>query len=204
MTLRCLWVASFSSSVPHDLVAAFTGPSAPPPRSSRRAPRTGSCGLRPSDSPGGCGRCAGGRAGNPQDAFLGAAHAVGRRVLGVDDGGLLARGYGALGAPRTVDAALELTVSGIKRIAAAGSLAIPVLNLARSQVKSRLRQAQRTARRPYRRGIRGSGSRHQPESVRTIRGQRGQGSSSLSRSRRTPIPASVNAFTTSPIPCVHS
>ncbi|MFG2934154.1 S-adenosyl-L-homocysteine hydrolase [Streptomyces achromogenes] len=78
------------------------------------------------------------RAGAEIDAFLDAAHAAGRRVLAVDDGGLLARGYGALGAPRTVDAALELTVSGIKRIAAVGPLAIPVLNLARSQVKSRL------------------------------------------------------------------
>lgn len=72
------------------------------------------------------------------DAFLDAAHTARRRVLVVDDGGLLARGYGAAGAPRRVDAALELTVSGIKRIAAAGPLAIPVLNLARSQVKTRL------------------------------------------------------------------
>ncbi|MEU1940889.1 S-adenosyl-L-homocysteine hydrolase [Streptomyces sp. NPDC020125] len=78
------------------------------------------------------------RVGADIDAFLDAAHAAGRRVLVVDDGGLLARGYGAIGAPRTADAALELTVSGIKRIAAAGPLAIPVLNLARSQVKSRL------------------------------------------------------------------
>lgn len=78
------------------------------------------------------------RVGADIDAFLDAAHAAGRRVLVVDDGGLLARGYGAVGAPRTVDAALELTVSGIKRIAAAGQLAIPVLNMARSQVKSRL------------------------------------------------------------------
>ncbi|MEV6936692.1 DUF317 domain-containing protein, partial [Streptomyces sp. NPDC051132] len=173
---RCMWAASFSSSVPHDLVAAFTGPSVPPPRScagsSRRAPRTDSCGLRPSDSPGGCGRRAGGRAGNPQDAFLGAAHAAGRRVLVVDDGGLLAGGYGALGTPRTVDAAPELTVSGIKRIAAAGPLAIPVLNLARSQVKSRPDQAQPTASRPYKRGIRGrSGGQQHPEPVR-VRGQR--------------------------------
>lgn len=72
------------------------------------------------------------------DAFLDAAHAADRRVLVVDDGGLLARGYGAAGAPRRADAALELTVSGIKRIAAAGTLTIPVLNLARSQVKTRL------------------------------------------------------------------
>ncbi|MFF3730928.1 Gfo/Idh/MocA family oxidoreductase [Streptomyces sp. NPDC002476] len=78
------------------------------------------------------------RVGADIDTFLDTAHAAGRRVLVVDDGGLLARGYGALGAPRTVDAALELTVSGIKRIATAGQLAIPVLNLARSQVKSRL------------------------------------------------------------------
>ncbi|MFI0220451.1 hypothetical protein [Streptomyces lydicus] len=59
------------------------------------------------------------------DAFLDAAHAAGRGVLVVDDGGLLARGYGATTAPRTVDAALELTVSGIKRIAAAGAAGDP-------------------------------------------------------------------------------
>ncbi|WP_307853150.1 phosphotransferase [Kitasatospora sp. RG8] len=78
------------------------------------------------------------RVGADIDAFLDSAHAAGRRVLVVDDGGLLARGYGTVTAPHTADAALELTVSGIKRIAAAGELAIPVLNLARSQVKSRL------------------------------------------------------------------
>lgn len=72
------------------------------------------------------------------DGFLDAAHRAGRRVLVVDDGGLLARGYGALGASPGVDAALELTVSGLKRIATAGQLGIPVLNLARSQVKTRL------------------------------------------------------------------
>ncbi|MFE9424130.1 Gfo/Idh/MocA family oxidoreductase [Kitasatospora sp. NPDC006697] len=72
------------------------------------------------------------------DAFIDQAHTAGRRVLVVDDGGLLARGYGATAAPRRVDAALELTVSGIKRITAAGPLAIPVLNLARSQVKTHL------------------------------------------------------------------
>ncbi|WP_181727293.1 hypothetical protein [Streptomyces sp. PT12] len=72
------------------------------------------------------------------DAFIDAARAAGRRILVIDDGGLLARGYGTAGAPRTVDAALELTVSGIQRIAAAGPLAIPVLNLARSQLKTRL------------------------------------------------------------------
>lgn len=72
------------------------------------------------------------------EAFIDAAHADGRRVLVVDDGGLLARGYGHASARRRVDAALELTVSGIKRIADAGPLSIPVLNMARSQVKTRL------------------------------------------------------------------
>ncbi|MFC0863329.1 hypothetical protein ACFHYQ_13605 [Sphaerimonospora cavernae] len=72
------------------------------------------------------------------DAFIDDAHAAGRKVLVVDDGGLLARGYGGAAAARRVDAALELTVSGIKRIAAAGPLGIPVLNMARSTVKTRL------------------------------------------------------------------
>lgn len=72
------------------------------------------------------------------DAFIDAAHAAGRRVLVVDDGGLLASGYGAAAAPRQVDAAIELTVSGLKRITAAGPLAVPVLNLARSTVKTLL------------------------------------------------------------------
>jgi S-adenosylhomocysteine hydrolase len=72
------------------------------------------------------------------NVFIDNAHADGRRVLVVDDGGLLARGYGHTSARRRADAALELTVSGIKRIAAAGPLAIPVLNMARSQIKTRL------------------------------------------------------------------
>lgn len=72
------------------------------------------------------------------DAFIDDAHQHGRRVLVVDDGGLLARGYGAADAPRRVDAAIELTVSGIKRIADAGPLGIPVLNMARSQTKTLL------------------------------------------------------------------
>ncbi|MEV4199346.1 NAD(P)-dependent oxidoreductase [Micromonospora globbae] len=72
------------------------------------------------------------------DAFIDDAHAAGRRVLVIDDGGLIAQGYGSSDAPRRVDAAIELTVSGLKRIAAAGPLAIPVLNLARSELKTRL------------------------------------------------------------------
>lgn len=72
------------------------------------------------------------------DQFLAAAHAHGRKVLAIDDGGLIARGYGKAGPHRAVDAALELTVSGLKRIAAAGPLGIPVWNMARSQVKTKL------------------------------------------------------------------
>ncbi|MEU8042413.1 hypothetical protein [Streptosporangium sp. NPDC049078] len=72
------------------------------------------------------------------DAFIDAAHAAGRKVLVIDDGGLLAQGYGCADAPRRVDAALELTVSGLKRIAAAGPLGIPVFNLARSALKTNL------------------------------------------------------------------
>ncbi|MFJ4679118.1 Gfo/Idh/MocA family oxidoreductase [Kitasatospora sp. NPDC088783] len=78
------------------------------------------------------------RAATLVDDFMERAHAAGLRVLVVDDGGLLARGYGRTDARRRADAALELTVSGIKRITAAGPLAIPVLNLARSLVKTHL------------------------------------------------------------------
>lgn len=72
------------------------------------------------------------------DQFIAAARADGRRVLAIDDGGLIARGYGKADPYRAVDAALELTVSGLKRITAAGPLGIPVWNMARSQVKSKL------------------------------------------------------------------
>ncbi len=72
------------------------------------------------------------------DAFIDDARAAGRRVLVIDDGGLIAQGYGRSDAPQRIDAAIELTVSGLKRIADAGPLAIPVLNLARSELKTRL------------------------------------------------------------------
>ncbi|MCY0919021.1 hypothetical protein [Streptomyces sp. H27-H5] len=74
------------------------------------------------------------------DEFVRKAHAAGRRVLVIDDGGLLAQGYGAEGVLKDgVDGALELTVSGLKRIAGApGELTIPVLNMARSRLKSML------------------------------------------------------------------
>ncbi|WP_211591847.1 NAD-binding protein [Microbispora sp. H10836] len=71
------------------------------------------------------------------DAFIDTAHAEGRRVLVVDDGGLLAQGYGHADAPRRIDAALELTVSGLKRIASA-EVGVPVLNMARSELKTNL------------------------------------------------------------------
>lgn len=74
----------------------------------------------------------------PVDAFTGAARAAGRRILVIDDGGLLAQGYGRADAPRRADAAVELTVSGLKRIAAAGPPAIPVFNMARSRLKTQL------------------------------------------------------------------
>ncbi|WP_392895314.1 hypothetical protein [Streptomyces sp. LN699] len=74
------------------------------------------------------------------DEFVREAHAAGRKVLVIDDGGLLAQGYGAEGVLKDgVDGALELTVSGLKRIAGApGELTIPVLNMARSRLKSML------------------------------------------------------------------
>ncbi len=56
----------------------------------------------------------------------------------IDDGGLLARGYGAPHSPHRVDAALELTVSGLTRIHAVGKPGIPVINMARSAVKTHL------------------------------------------------------------------
>ncbi len=72
--------------------------------------------------------------------FIRRAHAVGRRVLVIDDGGLLAQGRGSdNGLVERVDAAIELTVSGLKRIRnAPGRLAVPVLNMARSRLKSHL------------------------------------------------------------------
>ncbi len=72
------------------------------------------------------------------DAFVDAAHAAGRRVLVIDNGGLLPHRYGSAHATRRVDAALELAICGIKRISTAGPLAIPVLNMARTQIKTLL------------------------------------------------------------------
>jgi adenosylhomocysteinase len=72
------------------------------------------------------------------DAFVQDAHAHGLRVMVIDDGGLLAQGYGGGRPGPHIDGAIELTVSGLKRIAAREDLRIPVLNLARSRLKTRL------------------------------------------------------------------
>ncbi|MEU6479150.1 hypothetical protein ABZ858_20130 [Streptomyces sp. NPDC047017] len=73
------------------------------------------------------------------DAFIRAARTEGRRVLMVDDGGIIALGSAH---DRLVteqpDAALELTVSGLKRISAADDMRLPVFNMARSEVKTHL------------------------------------------------------------------
>ncbi|MGW2771611.1 hypothetical protein ACWC4C_03305 [Streptomyces olivaceoviridis] len=70
------------------------------------------------------------------DDFIRRAHRAGRRVLIIDDGGLLAQGPGGRRmVTEPVDAAVELTVSGLKRIAAAPTVGLPVFNMARSEVK---------------------------------------------------------------------
>ncbi|MFD9570325.1 NAD(P)-dependent oxidoreductase [Streptomyces sp. NPDC059982] len=73
------------------------------------------------------------------DRFIAAAHRAGRRVLVIDDGGLLARAQGpARLVSEPVDAVVELTVSGLKRIGAGALPCVPVFNIARSQLKSLL------------------------------------------------------------------
>ncbi|WP_285729328.1 Gfo/Idh/MocA family oxidoreductase [Nocardiopsis sp. ATB16-24] len=75
------------------------------------------------------------------DAFIKTAHQDDRRVMVIDDGGLIAQGYGRADAAHRVDAAVELTVSGLKRIKDA-EVDIPVFNLARSALKLRLGYAE--------------------------------------------------------------
>lgn len=75
------------------------------------------------------------------NAFIDSAHTNGRCVMVIDDGGLIAQGYGHADAAHRVDAAVELTVSGLKRIKAAG-VDIPVFDLARSSLKLRLGYAE--------------------------------------------------------------
>jgi S-adenosylhomocysteine hydrolase len=82
------------------------------------------------------------RAAEQVDEFISSAHHAQRKVLAIDDGGLLALGYGRPGAEHAIDAALELTVSGLKRITAAGPLNVPVWNMARSSVKTKMGYAE--------------------------------------------------------------
>jgi len=71
--------------------------------------------------------------------FIEDAHVAGRKVLVIDDGGLIAQGHGAAEpGKQSVDAAIELTVSGLKRIRSVGELSIPIFNLARSALKGAL------------------------------------------------------------------
>lgn len=72
------------------------------------------------------------------EQFIQTAHNADRHVLVIDDGGLIAQGYAHPDHKIRVDAAIELTISGLDRIAVAGELAVPVLDLARSQVKQSL------------------------------------------------------------------
>ncbi|MGV9836527.1 hypothetical protein ACWDUL_20395 [Nocardia niigatensis] len=76
------------------------------------------------------------------DRFISSAHDDHRKVLAIDDGGLLALGYGLPGADYMIDAALELTVSGLKRITTAGPVSVPVWNMARSAVKTKMGYAE--------------------------------------------------------------
>lgn len=70
--------------------------------------------------------------------FIRAAHRAGRRVLIIDDGGLIAQGKaGGTSDWERADAAIELTVSGLKRVSGA-RLQIPVFNMARSELKTHL------------------------------------------------------------------
>lgn len=75
---------------------------------------------------------------NKLDQFITSAHDAGKRVLVIDDGGLIVCGYGERGDRPTVDAAIELTVSGLKRLQSIGPLNIPIINMARSTVKTLL------------------------------------------------------------------
>ncbi|QOL13596.1 Gfo/Idh/MocA family oxidoreductase [Dickeya dianthicola] len=69
------------------------------------------------------------------DNFIDEAKSNGRKVMVIDDGGIVACGYASPQSPRRVDAALELTISGLKRISVVCGLDIPVLNLAKSELK---------------------------------------------------------------------
>ncbi|AWW43247.1 hypothetical protein [Streptomyces cadmiisoli] len=76
------------------------------------------------------------------NAFIRLAHQAGRRVLVIDDGGLIAQGRatGGTGWER-IDGAIELTVSGLRRISRT-NVEVPVVNMARSQLKTHIAYAE--------------------------------------------------------------
>ncbi|XUY30467.1 Gfo/Idh/MocA family oxidoreductase (plasmid) [Agrobacterium sp. rho-8.1] len=74
----------------------------------------------------------------PLDDFIDSSRAAGKKVLIIDDGGLVAWGYGSKSSARRVDGALELTIAGLKRIAQVSDIDIPILNLAKSELKQQL------------------------------------------------------------------
>ncbi|MFB4356831.1 hypothetical protein RBJ15_11400 [Pantoea sp. BS_4] len=72
------------------------------------------------------------------DSFISAAHSNSLKVLVIDDGGIIACGYGGEDCELKPDAVLELTISGLKRISSVKNLDIPVFNLAKSELKQSL------------------------------------------------------------------
>lgn len=69
------------------------------------------------------------------DAFIARANEQGKKVMAIDDGGLIAQGYASSDATAPIDAAIELTISGLNRINDATEISIPIFDLARSQAK---------------------------------------------------------------------
>ncbi|MER7983699.1 hypothetical protein [Streptomyces sp. NPDC095817] len=74
--------------------------------------------------------------------FIKSAHDAGRRVLVVDDGGLIAQGRAteSTGWER-IDGAIELTVSGLQRISRT-DVEVPIFNMARSRLKTHIAYAE--------------------------------------------------------------
>ena len=72
------------------------------------------------------------------EAFIRQARARGHRVMVIDDGGLIGWFAKRRDAGLRIDAAVELTVAGLKRIAALGEIDLPVFNMAQSDLKHQL------------------------------------------------------------------
>ncbi|MCX4406088.1 MULTISPECIES: hypothetical protein [unclassified Streptomyces] len=74
--------------------------------------------------------------------FIRLAHQAGRRVLVIDDGGLIAQGRATGGGGwERIDGAIELTVSGLRRISRT-DVDVPVFNMARSRLKTHIAYAE--------------------------------------------------------------